>query len=418
MESKTLIPPPILGFIILILSLTPSRIEMKTTVPLNQECTLKMGAWLWLIFTFAAITACAYALFGAALLRQFGRKTPIAASSRPGLTLLKPLCGAEPQLEANLVSFCNQDYGGPVQLVLGVQDPADPAHAVAKRLKELFPKCDIELVIDSRQHGANRKISNLINILARARHEIVVLSDSDIRVEPQYLQRMISVLLAPGVGIATCLYYGFSLGGLWSQLSAAAINEHFLPSALVGLKLGLAHPCSGATIALRAETLRRIGGFEAFADHLADDYAMGEAVREFGLKVAVAPILVGHSCAEISFGEFMRHELRWARTLRLLAPWGYAGLVLTHALPLALIAAALGGFGATGWTIIALALACRLSIPIQLKALSRGGNALLWLSPIRDLLSFAVFLASYVPGPLSWRGSRYVLRSDGTLRQN
>jgi ceramide glucosyltransferase len=220
------------------------------------------------------------------------------------------------------------------------------------------------------------------------------------------------------VGLATCLYYGFPLRGVWSRLSAAAINEHFLPSALVGLKLGVACPCFGATIALRAETLRRIGGFAAFTDRLADDYAVGEAVRNLGLTVAVAPILVGHSCPEASFGELMHHELRWARTLRLLAPWGYAGLVLTHALPLAIIAAALGGFGATGWATIALALACRLSIPIQLKALSLGGDALPWLSPLRDVLSFAVFLASFVPGPLSWRGGHYVLRSDGTLRQN
>src|SRR6476469_8642123 len=373
-----------------------------------------MGTVLWLIFTLAAIAACAYALFGAVLLRQFARNTPILGSSRPGLTVLKPLCGAEPGLEANLISFFNQDYSGPLQLVLGVQSPADPAVTVAKGLKELR---DIELVVDSQRHGTNGKISNLINILARARHEIVVVSDGDIRVEPQYLQSVISTLLAPGVGIATCLYYGFSLNGLWSRLSATAINEHFLPNVLVALKLGLARPCTGATIAGRAETFRRIGGFEVFADHLADDYAIGEAVRELGLKVAVAPILVGHSCAETSFSELMHHELRWARTLRLLSPWGYAGLVLTHALPLALIAAALRGFGAAGWATIALALACRLSIPIQLRTLSFGGGASPWLSPIRDLMSFAVFLASFVPGPLSWRGSRYVLRSDGTLGQ-
>ena len=376
-----------------------------------------MGACLWLVFTLTTIASCAYALFGAALLRQFAQNTPILGSARPGLTVLKPLCGAEPGLEANLISFCNQDYSGPLQLVLGVQSPADPAVTVVKRLKELFPERDSELVIDSRQHGANRKISNLINMSARVRHEIVVLSDSDIRVEPQYLQSVTSTLLAPNVGLVTCLYYGFSLGGLWSRLAAAAINEHFLPSALVGLKLGIARPCTGATIAARVETLRNIGGFEVFADQLADDYAIGEAVRELGSKVAVAPILVGHGSAETSFGELVRHELRWARTLRLLAPWGYAGLVLTHATPLALIAAALGGFGATGWATIALALACRLSIPLQLKALSFGGDAPLWLSPIRDLLSFTVFLASFLPRPLSWRGSRYVLRSDGTLGQ-
>src|SRR6478752_3192239 len=331
-----------------------------------------MGAWLWLVFTLAAIASCAYALFGAALLRQFAQNTPLLGSSRPGLTVLKPLCGAEPGLEANLISFFKQDYSGPLQLVLGVQSPADPAVTVAKGLKELR---DIELVVDSQRHGTNGKISNLINILARALHEIVVLSDSDIRVEPQYLQSVISTLLARNVGLVTCLYCGFSLGGLWARLSAAGINEHFLPGALVGLKLGLAQPCTGATIAIRAETLRRIGGFEVFADQLADDYEIGEAVRALGLKVAVAPILVGHACAEASFGELLRHELRWARTLRLLAPWGYAGLVLTHALPLALIAAALGGFGAAGWAIIALALACRLSIPIQLRTLSFGGDA-------------------------------------------
>jgi ceramide glucosyltransferase len=376
-----------------------------------------MGAWLWLIFTLSAIAACAYALFAAAILRQFSQNETSVTPSTPALTLLKPLCGAEPELEANLASFCNQDYGGPVQLVLGVEDPADPALAVAKGLKELFPDRDIELVIASQRHGANPKISNLINMSARARHEIVVVSDSDIRVEPHYLSSVISTLLAPGVGLVTCLYYGFSLGGLWSRLSAAAINEQFLPNALVGLKLGLARPCTGATIAARTKTLRHIGGFEVFADHLADDYAIGEAVRGLGLNVAVAPILVGHGCAERSLGALLRHELRWARTLRLLSPWGYAGLVLTHALPLALIAAALGGFGPTSYATIALALACRLSIPIQLRALSFGGGASPWLSPIRDLLSFAIFLASFLPSPLSWRGSRYVLRPDGTLGQ-
>ena len=132
-----------------------------------------MGAWLWLIFTIAAIGASGYALFGAALLRQFAQNMPVEVSPRPNLTLLKPLCGAEPELNANLISFCNQDYPGSLQLVLGVQDPADPARAVAKRLNELFPDRDIELVIDAERHGANRKISNLIQMLARARHEIV-----------------------------------------------------------------------------------------------------------------------------------------------------------------------------------------------------------------------------------------------------
>jgi ceramide glucosyltransferase len=377
-----------------------------------------MGAWLWLFFTLSAISGCIYALFGVALLREFAQKKPRASlPASPGLTLLKPLCGAEPELEANLISFCNQYYRGPVQLVFGVQNPEDPACAVVERLKERFPRHEIELVVDPRRHGANGKISNLLNMSGRVRHDILLISDSDIRVGPRYLEDVVRALLAPGVGLATCLYYGSPVRGLWSRLSAAAINEHFLPSALVGLKLGVARPCFGATIALRSETLRRIGGFAAFTDQLADDYAMGEAVRRLRLRVAVALVLLGHTCAEASFSELMHHELRWARTLRLLAPLGYAGLLLTHALPLAIIAALLGGRGPSAWVIIALALVCRLCVPIQLRSLHREAEALLWLSPLRDLLSFAVFLASFLPGRLSWRGSRYVLEPGGTLRQ-
>jgi ceramide glucosyltransferase len=374
---------------------------------------LKLATWLWLFFTLAAISGCIYALFAAALLRRFAQKPPISPLSAPNLTILKPLCGAEPELETNLASFCDQDYPGEIQLVFGIHDPDDPAGATVQRLRQRFPAHDIALVDDPNEHGANRKISNLINMLPEVRHGVIVMSDSDIRVERDYLQVVVSALARPGIGLVTCLYRGCSVGGIWSSLSAAAINEHFLPSVLVGLKLGLAHPCIGATIALRAETLRRIGGFRAFADQLADDYAIGEAVRRLGLEVAIAPMLVGHACSEQSLFELLRHELRWARTLRLLDPWGYAGLVLTHALPLALVAAALDGFGPIGLATIALALACRLSIPIQVKALPGGGSP--WLSPFRDLLSFAVFLASFLPGPLSWRGRQYRPRSDGTL---
>ncbi len=385
-----------------------------------DEFTLNLAAWLWPIFALCTIWSCIYALFAAALLRRFAQKSPIALPSSPGLTILKPLCGAELELSTNLASFCSQDYSGSVQLVFGVHDAADPAGAVVRRLRERFPDHDIELVADPSHHGTNRKISNLVNMLSRARHDIIIVSDSDIRVEREYLADMVSALSAPSVGLVTCLYRGDPVGGFWSSLSAAAINQHFLPSVLVGLTLGLARPCLGATIALRAETLNRIGGFIAFSDQLADDYAMGEAVRGLGLEIAIPPLLLSHICSEQSFGELLSHELRWARTLRLLDPWGYVGLVLTHALPLALAAAALQGFGAIGIGLVALALACRLSVSIQVLSMRDGSGRRVspWLSPLRDLLSFAIFLASFLPGPMIWRGSRYALRSDGTLTPN
>lgn len=330
---------------------------------------------------------------------------------------MKPLCGAEPELETNLATFCAQDYVGAVQLVFGVHESADPAAAIVRRLEQRFPGQDIELVVAPSLHGSNRKISNLANMLAAAEHDIVVVSDSDIRVGRDYFQGVVSALAKPGVGIVTCLYYGIPVRGLCSSLAAAAINHHFLPSVLVGLKLGLARPCFGSTLALHAETLDRIGGFKAFANLLADDYAMGEAVRRLGLTVAIAPLLVGHTCSEESLGALLSHELRWTRTLRSLDPLGYAGLVITHPLPLALAAAVSQGFGAAGVALIALALACRFVVSLQIGTMGGVGQRGVspFLSPLRDLLSATMYVAGFLPAPIVWRGHRYALRSDGTL---
>jgi ceramide glucosyltransferase len=382
------------------------------------EFTAKLAAWLWPIFVVTIISGCIYALFAAVLLRRFAQKMAGVRPSALNLTILKPLYGREPELETNLASFCKQDYSGRLQLIFGVHGPDDPAGAVVGRLRERFPDHDIELVANPSEHGSNPKISNIINMVPCARYDILVVSDSDIRVAPDYLRVVVSELSAPGVGLVTCLYRGIPVAGFWSNLAAAAINQHFLPSVLVGLKLGLAQPCFGSTVALRAETLHRLGGFQAFSDQLADDYAIGAAIRGLQLKVAIPQMLLGHTCAEQSLGELLNHELRWARTIRSVDPWGYAGLVGTNPLPLALIAAALQGFGAAAIGLIALALACRLLVSLQMPALRdrAEGNVSPWLSPVRDLLSFAIFLASFMPLPVSWRGLRYKLRSDGTLR--
>lgn len=371
---------------------------------------------LWLVCTGLAIIGSAYCAFAAAQLRRFFAAPPIGMPvDAPFLTLLKPLCGAEPGLEGNLASFCKQDYPGPVQIILGLQDPADPAAAVAKRLIAAFPQLDIDLTVDARLHGANRKISNVINSISRSRGEIVVLSDSDIRVAPTYLQHITAALQAPGVGLVTCLYRGLPVAGLWSRLAAAEIDHRFLPSVLVGLRLGLAKPCFGSTIALRAQTLGQIGGFAAFADQLADDYAVGTAVRRLGLKVAIPPMVIDHVCSEPSFADLARRELRWARTIRLVDPLGYAGSVVTHPLPFALAAAGFGGFGAASLAILALVLACGFLVPLQFARSLGGGRVPVWLAPGRDLLSFAIYLASFLPWTVSWRGRRYRIGPGGTL---
>lgn len=380
--------------------------------------TAKIIDCLWLICMVIAICGSVYALFAAYLTGLIKARPPPKPRDYPAVTILKPLYGAEPDLDANLSSFCMQDYDGDLQMVCGIQDAGDAAGAVAAGVSRANPKMAIELVCSGRQLGSNRKISNLINMMERARNPVLVLSDSDMRAGPDYLDNVVGALQSPGVGAVTCLYRGLPGPGLWSRLAAMNIDQRFLPNVLVGLHLGLARPCFGSTIALRGETLAKIGGFEAFKDQLADDYLIGDAVRRLGLTVAIPPILLGHSCPESRFSELWRHELRWARTIRLVDTAGYAGSMITHPLPFAFAAVALGGFSILSVGSVVAALVCRAIIPLQLRNVEAGAQPSLPLLPFRELLSFAVFLASFWPAPVTWRGHSYDVGSDGTLTPN
>ena len=286
---------------------------------------------------------CVHALAAAARVRRFQIREEPPLANFPGVTILKPLHGAEAGLYENLASFCEQDYRGRVQIIFGAHDRRDPAVGVVEQLIADHPDRDLELCITGASRGANPKVANLIGTQRSIRHEIVVIADSDIGVPRDYLSRTVAALRAPGVGLVTYLYRGDIRGGIWARLAAMAIDYHFLPNVLVGLALGLARPCFGATIALGRDTLAAIGGFDAFVAHLADDNAIGEAVRRAGLSVAIPPLVVRHTFAEQSAAELVRHELRWARTLRAASPWGYAGLALTHPLPFAILGTLLSG---------------------------------------------------------------------------
>ena len=328
------------------------------------------------------------------------------------VTLLKPLHGAEPRLLENLASFLAQDHGGPIQLLCGVQHADDPAIAEVEALRIRHPNADIDLVIDSMDHGANRKISNLINMIARARHPILVLSDSDIVATPDYLSRVLAALDAPDVGAMTCLYHGRGDAGFWSRIGAAGLSYQFLPGAVFGVAFGLARPCMGSTIAIRRETLDRIGGFGRFADVLADDYALGEAVRALGQKVAVPSMLVTHASAERSFAELWRHELRWGATVWGVVPGAYIGSVIGMPFPLALLGAAFLPGHPAGLAIVLASLVVRAVVVLTIDRRTGAPAMPLWLLPMRDCLSFAIFVASFFTASVDWRGQ--VLRmADG-----
>ncbi|GAA0323286.1 bacteriohopanetetrol glucosamine biosynthesis glycosyltransferase HpnI [Sphingomonas oligophenolica] len=367
--------------------------------------------WVLLVSAAAGIL---YTVAALIVFRRFFAPEPASPRRSDAVTLLKPLHGAEPLLAANLASFLTQDHDGPIQLLCGVQRSDDRAIGVVERLKTARETA-IDLVIDSASHGASGKISNLINMMPRAAHPILILSDSDMVVAPDYLPHLLAALDQPDTGAVTCLYRGRGDVGFWSRLGAAGLSYQFLPGAVFGVALGLARPCMGSTIAMRRETLDRIGGFARFVDVLADDYAIGAAIHALGLEVAVPPMLVTHGSAERSFAELWRHELRWGATVRGVVPGAYAGSVIGMPLPLALLGSVLAPAHAIGALIVALSLLARTAMALAVDRQARARTAPLWLLPVRDCLTFAIFVATFFTRSVDWRGQRLRMGADGRI---
>ncbi|HUO23244.1 MAG TPA: bacteriohopanetetrol glucosamine biosynthesis glycosyltransferase HpnI [Caulobacteraceae bacterium] len=361
--------------------------------------------------------ACAGAVYGLGsvlALRRFLSRPAATLQSPTAVTILRPMHGGEPGLQHNLLSLCDQDYPGPVRIVAGVRDDADPAAEVVREAQRQRPAADLVLVVDPAQHGTNRKLSNLINMSGQATGEVVVISDSDVRLPQDGLRRIVAALQAPGAGLVHCLYRGLPAAGFWSEMASLDIDARFAASVAVGETLG-AHPCLGPTMALTADTLARIGGLKILADQLADDYVLGAAVRAQGLAIAAPPMVIDHVFPERSLREMVVHELRWARTIRLVQPAGYAGSVITHFLPLAVLGAALTGFNATADLILAVLLAVRLGQASAQCRLMGSHKARLWLIPLRDVLSLSVFALAFLGDRVEWRGARLKVARDGAM---
>jgi ceramide glucosyltransferase len=363
-----------------------------------------------------AAVGSAYMIFAGLRTRLlFGCNAQSAAIDAPAVTILKPLYRDEPGLEAALAGLFVQDYPGETQIVFGLQDAADPARAVAERLRDAHPDRDVAVVVDPRLHGTNRKVSNLINMMGQARHGVIVLADSDIVVPAHYLRQVVQPLARRQCGVVTCAYYGLPMAGLWSKLAAMDLTYRFLPSVAVGVSLSLAHPCMGSTIALRREVLAEIGGFEALADKLADDYAIGESVRAAGYQSLVAPVLVGHGCAESRLSELFAHELRWAVTVRGVDPAGFAGSVVTYPLPFALAGVLLTQAAPGALAMLAGVTICRLWMMRQVEKVAEPVAGAWWLMPARDILSLIVFVGSFFVRVVRWRGAKFRVDARGDL---
>lgn len=354
-------------------------------------------------------------LAGWVQVRRFGNGRSAEPPFRPPLSVLKPLYGPEPMLEEALATFFRQHY--PLyQLVFGVQNAADAALDAVRRLQARFPECDVAVVVDPTLHGPNRKVGNLINMLGAARHDVLVIADSDLHVRPDYLDRLAAAFDEPGTGLVTTLYAGLpATNRAAARLGATQVTHGFLPGALLARALGR-QDCLGATMMLSRPMLARIGGFEALVAHLADDNVLGRLVRDAGAGVRLADTVPLTTVPETSLAALWAHELRWARTIRALVPAGFAISCVQYPIFWAALAAMASGFAAWAGGLFAAAWMVRGAAARGIDRALRprlGGLAFpppLWLLPLRDLMSVAVMIASYGGRRVAWRG--YTLDAD------
>jgi ceramide glucosyltransferase len=371
------------------------------------------SAFFWGGMTLAA-AAMTYGLAACIAVCVRIRESRFIARTQPAVSILKPLCGAEPETYACLRSFCDQAYPQ-FQIVFGVCDANDPALEVVSRLQREFPQIDMAVAVDHSQHGSSRKVSNLINMLPLVRHEYLVVSDSDVRVDPDYLAQIIGPLLDDGVGIVTCAYRGYPRRGLWPLLGSMFINEWFLPSVRVAAMSGSRAFAFGATIALRRAVLERIGGFTAIANQLADDYRLGELTRRLGLRTVLSEVVVDTWVAEGSFRGLVRHELRWLRTIRTLRPSAYSLCFITFGIPVAAVGAMLAGGAAPAVVMFWITALTRL----VLHGALRGADSGVWqiaVVPIRETLSLGLWVWSFFTRRVHWREERYRVTPDGSVQ--
>src|SRR6059036_1843319 len=350
-----------------------------------------------LVFCGLVVLSAAYWLAALVAVARYRQARPSAPDLASPVTILKPLRGDDGELYENIRSFCLQDYRS-FEIVFGVRDLHDPAVAVVERLSHEFPGLELKLVADSRTIGTNLKVSNLANLVRHAKHDTLIVADSDMRVGPGYIRAVVGPLEDHRVGLVTCLYRGVASYGVAAQLGAMFINEWFLPAALVGTHVERLRHAFGATIACRRDTLRSIGGFEAVADQLADDYMLGWLVSGRGLRVVLVPYVVENVVTERNLLTLFLHELRWARTFRTLRPVPYFCSLFTYGIPLSILwlAASRGSRPAC----IAMALHVGLRVVGRLVLYRSLGQpppwSDTWLVPVRDIGSFVVGILSFL----------------------
>lgn len=385
---------------------------------------LDLFARLLLAVSLAGLCSCTIFLLlvVTAAVRFRARKKRSAAAVRPypPVTLLKPLCGLEPRLEANLESFFRQDYPR-FEIVFGARHEHDPALALVSQLSRRYPDVPVRIVLAGEPDRANAKVCSLEKMVAAASSDYLVISDSDVAVTPDYLQEVVRPLLDPRVGLVTCLYRGVPSGGIWSRLEALGMSVEMPAGVLVAHMLEGMRFALGPTMATRRDVLDSLGGIGILAEYCADDYVLGKKVAESGRTVVLSSHPVDHIVLNGSCKDSMLHQVRWMKSTRFSRPAGHVGSGLTFAMPFGLLGLA-AGIALHNWVLgaalLGVAVLNRMALAVGTGWSVVGDRRALrdcWLYPLRDLMGFGFWAASFLGTTIVWRDQQYRLEKEGRM---
>jgi len=391
----------------------PSQIE--SPIAFWLLFALRIGLFICVL---SAIVYYAIALIaGLAWFADRRKQRALGLNFTPPATIFKPVRGADAEAYENFASFCRQDYPE-FQIIFGVREERDPAVPIIRRLMADFPARDIELVISSNEIGHNAKVSNLQNMFAKAKYDTLLVVDSDIRVEPDYLRRVVAPMQQENAGMVTCLYRGANARTFAALVENVGISATFGPEVCSSRLLeGIAFAL-GSTIVMRRDLLERIGGFPAVADYLADDFLLGNFTAKAGYEVVLSDYVVDHISGPETMATMLKHQLRWGRSTRISRPWGYRGLILTYGTATALLALAAWSFSDFAWWLLAVTMFFRF-LPVFVVGVYGLKDKVLaryfWLVPIRDLITFGIWAVSFVGNVIHWRGVNFRVLPEGKL---
>ncbi len=397
--------------------LAPNEIFARSDDPIFFWLLLVLRGLLIVLVVAAIVYYTIAAIAGLLWFVDRRKQRALGRGYTPPVTILKPVRGVDEEAYDNFASFCRQAYPD-YQVIFGVRDEDDAAVPVIKKLIADLPDCQIELVISPDQIGYNAKVSNLQNMYARARHDLLLIADSDIRVGPDYLRRVVAPMQQSGVGMVTCLYRGANARTFGSLLENIGISSTFGPEvcssrALEGIAFAL-----GSTIVTRRDLLEKIGGFPAVADYLADDFRLGNLTARESCEVVLSDYVVDHISTRETFTAMLRHQLRWSRAVRISRPWGYRGLILTYGTATALLSLAAWNFSGFGWRLLALSMLARF-LPVFVVGVYGLNDQTLaryfWLVPLRDLIAFGIWVAGFAGDQIQWRGATFRVMPGGRL---